>query len=211
MEERPASGARLEPVPVGVAVERVAEHRVARICEVDSDLVRAAGPEEHRDQGEPAVGGDPVHDRERLARVCAVAAPHRHPKAVRGVAADRRVDHCAAVRLADADGEVDLPHAPRRKGGHELPLRTRSLGRDDGTRGEPVEAVHHTGPEPRARHVGEQVGGGRGGSRAGRGVGPLQQHAVEQAVDEGAAPVAGRRVDDEPGLLVEHYNVLVLE
>ena len=170
----------LEAVALLAAVGRVAGQRVADRGEVGADLVGAAGLQARLEVG---LGGEQLEHLEVGAGLPRGGAGDRHPVALPRGAADRRVDRPGArgeppagQRQVDA---LDLapPHLLL-QGGVGLVV----AGDDQQAAGLLVEPVD----DPGALGVGAAA------------------EDLAQLVDQGRPAVRGRRVDDEPGRLVDH-------
>ena len=189
MEEQPAEPGRTAPRGAG-AIDRIARDRVADGVEMDPDLVRPPGHQVELEQGplgEPlanAIAGD------RRAAV----GHDRHLRPVLRVAPDRRLDaadgggHAALderqVRLLDPAGlELGHDRGLRRvgPGDHQQPARIAVEAMDDAR---PLDA-------------GDAAPG-------------LAVAVRQERVDQRAARMTGRRVDDEAGRLVDDQQVVVL-
>jgi hypothetical protein len=154
---------------------------------VRADLVRAPGLEPDAEEGRPRVGLDDLEMRARLAR--AVAA-HRHQLAVVAVAADRRVDRARpGVRAPLHERQVLALELAGPDQALERAVHGIGLRHDHQAGGVPVEAVHYPGAP------------GLGAARG----------AAGERLRKGAGRVAGRRVYDHPGGLVDDQQVVILE
>ena len=117
------------------------------------------------------------------------AGGHLFP--VRRIAADRRVDAAAGHDLAPDERDVLLLDLAILKLPGELGVRGVVLGDDHQARRPAIEPVHD--PRPLlAADAAEIV------------------HVMEQRVDQRAGRMAGGRMHDHPGRLVDHDEVAVL-
>eukprot|EP00962_Isochrysis_galbana_P018675 scaffold5383_cov116-Isochrysis_galbana.AAC.2 len=115
-------------------------------------LVRASRPDEDSDQRDPPVGRQPVHHRQRRPAAL-LFRPHGHAETVRRVSAHRHIHRASGAGVADAHGEVDLPHPALGEGGQQCPLRTRRLGRHQRAARLLIQPVDYARPETRPGHV----------------------------------------------------------
>ena len=177
---------QIPPLPPGV--ERVADQRVPLVGHVDPDLVGSSGDQPAVDQAGSVPG---LLDGVKGAGGPAVP-DHRHPLPVLGVTIDGRVDDALATgKHAVAHREIGLGDLSASKGQRQGLVGAVGLGHHHETGGVLVEAVD----DPRARHTAD----------------PRQVVAVvKQGVDERAAGVPGRRVDDQTGRFVDHQQLGVL-
>ena len=175
--------------PPPAAVEGIADDRVAAARHVHPNLVGAPGSQAAFDEaGEGTEGA--AHG---IAGERRLAAPnHRHLLAI-GRAAANGADDLAPARRGHApdhgvvgpfDGAVGEPDG-------EAAMGRLGLGHHHETAGVLVQAVHDAGAaDPAdARKTVRAMG--------------------EQGVDQGTVPVAGRRMDDQAGRLVDHDDVVV--
>ncbi len=167
-----------------VPVDRVADDGGADRGQVHADLVGAPGLERHPQERAARQRLDQLELGERVAAGVGV---ERHPGRVAAVAADRRLDPAPARPRPPADeGDVRPPDPAAA----QLRLQARM--------GAPV-----AGDEQEARRVAvEPV------DDPGPGVVAACGHAA-QRVDERRARVAGHRVDEQPGGLVDDDQVRV--
>ena len=172
--------ARLAPS----AIRGVAEQRMPERGQVHADLVRAPGFEAalHERGGAEALEDVDVRARGLAGR------DDGHLGALRRVASDRRVDRRRARQVAEDDRDVLPLDAARRQLPDEVDLRGLRLRDDDEPARVLVEAVH----DARARQRGQR---GR----------VMQQRVLQRAV-----AVAGARMHDEAGGLVEDEERVVL-
>ena len=155
--------------------------------EMDPDLVRPPGLQRDAKQRVPRQQLLYLEVRHRLARRVRV---ERLPHRIATVAADRRVDRPAAgLRPADDECEVLARQRARLHQLLEPPVRLGRAGDDEQPRRVPVEAVD----DPRPFRLL-----------------PALDVVGEQPVDERSLRMAGRRMDDETGRLVDDEQVLVL-
>ena len=196
------------------AVNRVADHRVALVRQVDAQLVRAPRLRRQLHQRKllrrrrlVPVGGKPtllqrriprllkdlqhlVQRHRRLAAVLDLA--HRLLLAHEPVLADGHVDHVRQqLRHPVRDGHVGLLDAAVLELPRQPPMRLIALGHQHDAGGVAVEAVQ----DPRPPVAVDRA--------------PLLA-VVNQPVDERPVPPAARGVDDQVGLLVQRQEVLVL-
>lgn len=173
-----------------VAVDQIAEQRVADVRHVHADLVRAAGLQLAADVRVAVVARDdrPVRD-----RVAGVFGRHGHALAVRRVAADGRVDRAGIfAQIAADDGLIRAGHRMVGQLRRERKMRKVVFRRDEQTGCVLVDAVHDAGP-PLPADAGEAVAA-----------------VGEQGVDERAVLVAGRGVHDHAARLIDDDEVIVL-
>src|SRR5215212_611561 len=171
----------------GNAVDGIPGDREVDRGQMDADLMRAAGLEVDAEQRVMVEESFDVEVRHRLARTVGFErVPHR----VVAVTADRRLDPSAARARTAADErqvralELTLRHLLLQ------PLVRVVRARDDQEpRGVSVEAVDDAGAI---------------------GLLPALGAELEEAVDERARVVSGRRVDDEARRLVDDEQVRVL-
>ena len=168
------------------AVHRVADDRQADRAEVDADLVRPARLEVDPEQRMLAEQLQQLEVRHRVARAVRVQGLAGR---VAAVAPERRLDAAFPRAWAAADERRVGPLEA--VGLDELLQALVRLVRprdDEQAGGVAVEPMHDSRPLLVAARC----------------------SAGENAVDEGPAPVAGRRVDDDAGGLVHDEQVLVL-
>src|SRR5215472_4488814 len=174
------------------AVDAVAEERMPDRGEVDADLMRAPG-------FEPA--GDEARHRRAIAAAVAFehlpmgdrrppAGAHRHLVADARMAADRLVDGAARpLRCAPYERQVPAPQRPAAAVVGELAAERAmgavGLGHHDEAAGVLIEAMHDAGALD-AADAGEAFAA-----------------MGDERIDQGAGPVAGGGVDDEPRRLVD--------
>ena len=176
---------------IGAGVARVAIHgvggkRVFGFAHVHADLVGAAGFEGAFDVAVALVAFEHFDVGHGFF---AAEADHGHFEAVVRVAADEGVDFAVERHDAVGHGAVDALHAALLQLLHEAVLRGRGFGHRHQAAGVFVEAVHDAGA------------GEFGQCRA----------VGQQAVEQGAAPVAGGGVDDEAGGFVQHNHAVVFK
>ena len=175
-------------VPVDATVRRVADDRVANRAQVDANLMRSAGGDrdvQQRDAPQVLRLGD---TRDRAPRT-PCAGGHLLP--VAGVASDRLVDAASGLDDAPDERDVFLLDLAVVELTRELAMRRVILRDHHHARRAAIEPVHD--PRPELSTDSAQV-----------------VHMVEQRVDERAAGMPGRGVDDHSGRLVEHDDVGVL-
>ena len=181
-----------DPVRAGPAVERVAQERMAARAQMHADLVRAAAHEAAFNQAGAAAGqglDDPVAG----ARRPAAAGQHGHLLAVARAASDVAFDLAGpGLRHAPDHGEVSAFDPARGELPDQPLVGALGLGGDHQAAGVLVQAVHDARPA---------LAADAGQPRAAVG---------EERVDQGPVRVAGRRVDDQAGRLVEHDQLRVL-
>ena len=127
------------------AVRRIADQRMAERRQVDADLVRASGLE---------ATGEQRRDAEALEHVVVRARglagrDDRHRRALRRMAADRRVDGAAAREVADRERHVLAPDGARLQLAHEVRLRLQRLRDDQEAARVLVEAMDDAGARER--------------------------------------------------------------
>ncbi len=174
-------------------VDRIAQDGGAEVVEVDADLVGAAGVEVAEDEGGfgGVIGGEGlvIGDGGFASR----GIYDGHFLAVYRVTADMGEDGVFFLSGdAVGDGEVELFHGGSlgKLGGEGL-VGDVGFRDDEAAGGVLVEAVDDAGALDAAD------------------AGELAFAMVEEGVDEGAVGVAGRGVDDNAMLLVEHEDVVV--
>jgi hypothetical protein len=187
----PGEGEGVELKPVGrrrIAVERVAEDRMAEGGEVDPELVAPPGEGAELDPGRAALAGEhpPVGDR----GLAALVADHL-PGAVRPVADQRQLDPPLLPGEGAGDaGDVGLGDLPALELPAEVALGETGARHQDDPRGVAVEAMdeerpgegdagpgleavgrprrlRRNGVEPRGLVPGEEMGVGVEQARAG--------------------------------------------
>ena len=177
----PAAETRIGP---SAAVRGIADERMAERGEMHADLVRAAGLEPAAQQRRVAEALEDVDVRaRRLAR-----GDDRHRRALGRMAADRRVDRVAAREVARGEREVLARHRARLQLAHEVGVRRQRLRDDQEAARVLVEPMHDAG----ARHAREL------------------RRVMQQRVEQRAVAVAGARMHDEPGRLVDDEERVVL-
>ena len=186
VEEEPTRSVRT-PLGGSGAVDRIARYRVIYGGQVDPDLVRSAGDQiqfQQRPAGQPLP--DPISG-DRLA----TARHHRHTSSVVRIAPDRRLDAADVGRDGSLDqGQVGLLDLPGLELGHETRLGLVVLGHHQQAARVAVQTVDDT----RAQDAVDAAV-----------VGP----AGQECVDKRAARMAGGRVDNETGRLVDDEHVVV--
>ena len=165
------------------AVGLVADQREAHMGHVHADLVGTAGFEfdPHMRVRAEAFEYAIVADR-RLA-----AVGHRHALAHAAVTADRRVDLATGGDHPDHDALVDAADRALLQLVDQVGLGLQGLGHHHQAGGVFVQAMHDTG----TRHVDDV------------------RHVVQQGIEQGAVGMARRRVDHQPGRLVDHQDLVV--
>jgi CubicO group peptidase (beta-lactamase class C family) len=173
-------------IVLDAAVDRVAEHRMVQVREVDAHLVRPPGAELRLDQRRGAESLQRLHLRAR--RSAAGAGRKRRPASAGAGAADAAVDVGLAVEVACHQRVVAAGHRVRL----ELPLhllgggvRARQHHHARGVAVEPVHDVDAAGPAAALRQLDHEAG----------------EHGVLLALDG--------RVDEQAGRLVDHDHVVV--
>ncbi len=189
VQEQPVETVRPAPRRAG-AVDRVPGDRVPDRLEMDADLVGPPGDEVELEQG---PGAEPLADPVARDRWPAVR-DDRHPGPMLRIAADRRLDP-PGVRGDTAldEGLVGLLHPAGLELGHQAGLGSIVLGDHQQAARVAVEAMDDPGPA----HAGDPAVFGAAGP-------------AEQGVDERPRRVSSRRMDDEPGRLVDDEQVVVL-
>ena len=175
---------------VHAAVQRIADDRMADGAQVHANLMRAAGLDRHPRQRQR------VAERARRARC---ASPLRGSRRARadiflrfdGIAADRRVDPSSGLHDAPDERDVFLLDLAIAKLTRELLVRGVVLGDDHQARRAAIEPVHDAGPLL-AADAAEIV------------------DVMEQRVHQRAARVAGGRMHDHAGGLVDDDDVAIL-
>ena len=196
MEERPVEvrdGAEVAGhAPVDAAVQRVADDRMADRAQVHADLMRAAGVNRdlrQRQHAAEVLGADDARD--RRAAAARARRLRRHLLPVRRIAADRRVDAASGQHLAPDEREVFLLDLAVGELARQLLVRRVVLGDDHQPRRAAVEPMH----DARALLAADAA---------------QIVDVMQQRVDQRAARVAGRRMHDHPGRLVDDDEVRVL-
>ena len=154
--------------------------------EVHADLMRAPALELARKQGRAV---QPLHDFVGRARRLA-AVGDRHAGAAPRVAPDRRIDDAfRRAHAAPCQGGVGAAHRTRLQLPHEARLRNEGFGDHQQAAGVLVQAMHDAGP----RDVGKRW------------------RVRKQCIEQGAVRIAGARMDDQSGRLVddEDFGILV--
>ena len=184
----PPSGSPGDPPAASARVDGVTHNRVPQVLEVHPDLM---GPPGVQLQPEQVYDVEPRHHRSVGAGLTALRG-NTHPLPVALAPGDRRVDaDRTGVQMAPRQRRVAPMHPARRDGGTEPPVGKIGLGDDHETGRVPVEPMDDSRPSFGA---------------SGQGSAPS-----DQRVDEGVIPMAGRRVNYQPGRLVDDGKVVVLE
>ena len=118
------------------AVDRIADQRIARMRQVQADLVRAAGFERHAHPGVDAKALDDAVVRDGLAP----ARAHGHAHPIDRMPVDRRIDLAARGHHADADGLVLAMDLARGERLGKLDARGLRCARRPGARSCPCRA-----------------------------------------------------------------------
>src|SRR5450756_1472240 len=187
MQEEPLQAVRAAPRGPR-AVNGVARDGMAQGRQVDPDLVGPAGDEVHFQEGPSTEAlANPVPGDGWPS-----VGDHGHPGPLPRIAPDRRLDPAGGRLYAALDQrEVRLLYAARLELRHEAGLGRVRLGNHDQPGRVAVQAMHDPGPLD-ARDA------------------AVFRVARQERIDHRPAPVPGRRVDDEPGRLVDHQHVRVL-
>ncbi len=165
------------------AVGLVADQREANVGHVHADLVGTAGLQLHPYVGVRAEALEHAVVADR--RLAAVGDGHALTHAA--VAADRGVDLAARGHHAHHDALVDTADAAFLQLVDQVGLRLQGLGHHHQTGGVLVQAVD----DACARHIDDV------------------RHVVQQGIEQGAIGMACRRVDHQPGRLVDHQDLVV--
>ena len=171
------------------AIKPVARHGMADAGEVHADLVGTAGADPHFQKGE---AGEPPKDMVFGPGRAAAAQPCSHARAMPRIACDGLFDS-AAIRLYIAmdQRQVSLLHPAAGEQCSQCAMRGVVLGYQNHATGEPVQAMHDSGPQIAAQR-GERL------------------KAAEQRVDQRAAMHSGSGVYHHARRLVDGDQVLVL-
>ena len=179
------------------AVEHIAEHGRADRCEVDPDLVGAAGPRRNPHQRRSPKPLEHLIPRHSSAAGGMIAADG-HLLPLVGMDADRQIDLVGVeLRLPLGDGQVGLGDAAALKLLRERMVGRFAPGHHDHAAGVAVEAVDDARPGWPA---------GRREPR-GSGVGPFEMPL--EGVGERAFPVALGRMHHHPRRLVHNRDRVV--
>ncbi len=164
-------------------VRLVADQWEAHMGHVHTNLVGTAGfqLDPHVSVGAEALEHTVVADR-RLA-----AVGYRHALAHAAVATDRGVDLAAGGHHTNHDALIDAADLAALHLLDQPGLRLQGLGHHHQTGGVLVQTVDDTG----ARHVDDVW------------------HVVQQGIEQGTAGMAGGRVHNQPGRLVDHHDMVV--
>ena len=150
------------------------------MAHVDTDLVSTARFQFH---GEKRRAGKPfAHAVVRHRR--AAPGDDRHALAILGVPADRRIDLSLTGRIANDHGEVFTSHRATLQLPDDVCVGHEAAGNDAKTTGLLVEAMYHAC----ARHLSER------------------RVMMQQCIHQGAGRIAGCRVHDQAGRLVDNVN-----
>lgn len=182
MERRPRDQRRRPPV------DRITQHRVMNVGEVDAHLVGAAGFE--RDLEERVAAGE--HESPEVGNGGFSADNNRHSLPVFLVAANRGVDLCRGVaHLTDDDRPVlTLHHSLLQLAGQSL-VRYVVLGNHKQSRRVAIQAMN----DARALGTADRR--------------PVRA-AAEKPMYERSRGMTGTGVNDKPGRFVYHREILVL-
>ena len=173
------------------AVERVSHQRMADVRHVHANLMGAARAQAGVDEAAwlmRRVAQQGESGQRGLACVLG-QIDHGHALAVARIAAHGGLHHALGRALPRTMGQrkVFAAHLPGGDGGHQRIHRRAGFGHGHQAAGVFVQPVH----DARARQTGKS-----------RAVG-------QQAIEQRAAPVAGRRVNHQAGGFVQHEQVLV--
>ena len=166
------------------AIRRVAQQRMADRRQVHADLVRAAGLQPAADERR---GAEALDDLDVRARRLA-GRDDGHRRALRRMAADRRIDRRRAREVAVHDRQVLALDRARLQLADEIGLRFGRLGDDHEAARVLVEAVH----DARARQRRQR------------------RRVMQQRVQQRAVAVAAARMHDQAGGLVDDEDRGVL-
>jgi hypothetical protein len=168
------------------AVEGVARDRELDRGEVDANLVRPARLEANAEERAGRQELEHLEVRDRVARRCGI---ERVASGVGAVASDRSLDAPApGAWRPDNEGEIPPLEAATTDEVLQAAVRLGTPRDDDQPGGVAIEAVDDAGTVDRT----------------------ARDSAREQALDERPASQAWRRMDDNPGRLVDDEQVLVL-
>ena len=170
--------------PEPATVSPIPDQRVSEVGHMHPDLVSAAGL-----QGRPEVRVRPESlDHTVMGHSRPSALPDRHPQPVAGVSANRRVDSAPGCQHAIADSAILTLHGALL----QLPDKV-SVVRDPGSDHHHAAGVLvQSMDDPGTRYF-SQLGA-----------------VVQERVLQGASGIAGARMDDQPGRLVDDDDGLVL-
>jgi len=174
--------------PAHPPVHRVPNDRMSDRAEVYANLVCAAGMNGHLAQGQAAQVMGPCDSRDGLSRV---PGPRGHFLAVHRIASDCSVYPPARLHHAPHERHVFLFDLAIVELPGKLLVRSVILGNHHHTGRTAIQPVHDPGSHLTANAA--QI-----------------LDVVEQRVHERARCMAGSRVHDHPGGLVQHRNVTVL-
>ncbi len=167
-----------------LAVRPIADQRMSERGQVNADLVRAAGLEAAGEQR--AVAETLAH---LIARDgCFAGRDDRHRRAPDRMTADRRVDRATMDDVSGGERQIFAVDALCLQLAHKLCLGDLGLGHDQEAAGIFVQAMH----DARASDTGEL------------------RRVVQQRVGKRAVAVAGSRMNDQPGRLVDDEDCFVL-
>ena len=169
----------------------IADHGVPYRREMDPDLVRATGVQVRSKQVDRVEPGQP--DERGLCRLTSLprCSHDRHPAAVPRIPGDRLVDNYFVLfEMSPAHRCITTDDAAGRDRRRQQPMRT-FCPRDQQEPGRfLVDPMHNAGPLLTASR--------------------RERAATEKRVDQRAAPVPRRRVDDHTSRLIDHDDVLIL-
>ena len=173
---------------IGLAVDRIADQRVADRCHVHANLVRPAcfqGAFKQR-----AVVEDFQHAIPGQRRLATTTFRHHgHLGPMNRMPADRRIDAVIASNDTGSQRQVLPLDRARLQLADQVGLCLQRLGDDKQSTGFLVQAMHDAG----ARHFGN----------AG--------HVMQQRIHQRTAPIAATRMHHKPGRLVDDKQRVVLE
>ena len=181
-------GCRLSPVHLAAGVNRVSEDGMIDGGAMDTGLMGSTGFQIQFDQRqafEPLAHFPTGFGHARFA------AADRHALAVHWVPADRKLNHATvAGHLSEDDGKIDFTNAASGKLTRKMGMRGRVFGDDEYAGGVFVQTVNDARPQLAAD-------------------GPDGRTVIQQGIDQSAGRVAGGRVNNHPGRLVEDDQVII--
>ena len=181
-------GCRWSPVNLAAGVNRVSEDGMIDGGAMDTGLMGSTGFQIQFDQRqafEPLTHFPSGFGHTRFA------AADRHTLAVHWMPADRKLNHAAVLgHLAEDDGKIDFANASSGKLTRKMGMRGRVLCDNENAGGVFVQTVNDARPQLAAD-------------------GPDGRTVIQQGIDQSAGRMAGGRVNDHPGRLVEDDHIVI--